>query len=302
MQLLRHELRWMAFAVVLGLCYAPAQAQFDDVEIKMTPVAGNIHMIEGAGGKLAICAGEDGILLVDDQFAPLTEKIVEAIASLNQGPVRFLLNTHWHFDHTGGNENFGNAGAILVSHENVRGRLNSKQFIEFVQRASEPQPKAALPILTFNDEMNFHLNGEDILVLHLARSHTDGDAIVFFRNANVIHAGDIFWGGMYPFIDLSSGGSVDGMIESTRKILALADDKTRIIPGHGSAGGRPELQAFHDMLQEIRGAVAQAIEAGADLQATIARKPSAAFDADWGQGWIQPDQIVQFVYDSLTQE
>ena len=226
----------MALAVILGLCWSPVQAQFDDVEIKMTPVAGNIHMLEGAGGKLAVCAGEDGILLVDDQFAPLTEKIRAAIATLDQGPVRFLLNTHWHFDHTGGNENFGNTSVIIVSHESVRARLNSKGFIEFVQRETEPQPKAALPILTFNDEVNFHLNGEDILVLHVAQSHTDGDAVVFFRNANVIHAGDVFWGGMYPFIDLSSCGSIDGMIESTRKLLALADDNTRVIPGHGPVG------------------------------------------------------------------
>jgi len=301
MQLFRHGLNGMSLALVLWVPWSTAAAQYDDVEVKITHITGNIHMLEGAGGKLAVCAGEDGVLLVDDQFAPLTDKIVEAIATLGQGPVRFLLNTHWHGDHTGGNENFGNAGAIIISHDNVRVRLNSKQFIEFVKRETEAQPAAALPLMTFSKQMNFHLNGEDILVLHVAESHTDGDAIVFFRHANVIHGGDTIWGGMYPFIDLSSGGSINGMIESTRTLLELADDQTRLIPGHGPPINRVELQGFLDMLVSIRDAVASSIDAGKDLAATIALKPTADYDEAWGEGFIKPDQMVEMVYKSLTE-
>jgi len=278
----------------------PAAAQFEDVEIKVTPIAGNIHRLEGRGGAMAVCIGEDGVLLIDDQFAPLSDRIVAAIHSLDAGDVRFVLNTHWHGDHTGGNENFGNAGAILVSQANVRQRLSTKQFSEFTQRESPPQPHAALPIVTFQDQIEFHMNGQDILALHVARAHTDGDAIVFFRQANVIHCGDVYFAGFYPFIDLSSGGSIDGIIEAANKILALADDDTRLIVGHGPVTGRKELQEYHDMLVGLRAEVQKAVDAGDDLQATLARKPSAAWDAAWGGGWIKPDQIVQFIYESLT--
>jgi glyoxylase-like metal-dependent hydrolase (beta-lactamase superfamily II) len=251
---------------------------------------------------MAVCTGEDGVFLIDDQFAPLSDKIAAAIATLQEGGVRFVLNTHWHGDHTGGNENFGERGAVLVAQDNVRKRMSTKQFSEFMQRETPPSPPAALPIITFDRQLEFHINGEDILALYMPRAHTDGDAIVYFRNANVIHCGDVYFAGMYPFIDLSSGGSIDGTIEAARKILAMADDDTRLIAGHGPVTGRAELQAYHDMLVGLRKAVQSAIDSGADLEATIARKPSAAYDAEWGQGWIQPDQIVTFIYGSLTGE
>ena len=296
-----------SFVSLLSGCLVPllataASAQFDKVEIKTTHISGNIHMLEGSGGKLAVCVGEDGAFLVDDQFAELNDKITAAVELLDTKPIRFIFNTHWHFDHTGGNETFGNQGVVLVAHNNVRQRLSTDQFIEFVKRESPPQPPAALPIVTFSDEVEFHLNGEDILAMHVNRAHTDGDAVVFFRNANVLHGGDVYWGNMYPFIDLSSGGSIDGIIDASYKLLALVDDETRIIPGHGPVGGRADLQAFHDMLKGLRAAVQDAMKNDASLEETISRKPSAAYDEKWGQGWIQPDQMVEFVYKSLSEK
>ena len=284
----------------VSLLASSSGAQFDDVEIKTTHIAGTIHMLEGRGGALAVCVGDDGAFLVDDQYAELSDKITAAVAALETKPIRFLLNTHWHGDHTGGNENFGNQGIVLVAHHNVLERLSSRQFVEFVKSETAPHPPAALPIVTFSDELEFHMNGEDILALHVNHAHTDGDAVVLFRNANVLHAGDVYWGYMYPFIDLSSGGSIDGFVDATLKLLALVDDETRIIPGHGPLGGRADLQAFHDMLKGVRSAVQTAIDAGASLEETISRKPSAAYDEKWGKGWIQPDQMVEFVYRSLS--
>jgi len=289
------------FALVVLLSGA-ALAQWDEVEIKLTPVAGNIHLLEGRGGKIAVCAGEDGAFLVDAQFSQLNEKITAAVATLDTKPIRFILNTHWHGDHAGGNENFGNQGVILVAHNNVRQRLSERQFVKFVKRETMPHPMVARPIVTFTDEIEFHMNGEDILAMHVNPAHTDGDAVVFFRNANVVHGGDVYWGGMYPFIDLSSGGSIDGFVEASHKLLALVDDQTRIIPGHGPVGGRAELQAFHDMLKSVRAAIQSAIDEGASLEETIGRKPTAAYDEEWGQGWIKPDEMVTFVYESLTEE
>lgn len=277
-------------------------AQFDDVQIKVSHVAGTVHMLEGRGGKLAVCVGDDGAFLVDDQYAPLAERIAAAVATVTEKPIRFVLNTHWHGDHTGGNEAFGSKGMVLVAHNNVRRRMSTRQFVEFTQSEVAPQPPAALPIVTFADELEFHLNGEDILALHVNSAHTDGDAVVLFRNSNVLHGGDVYFGGMYPFIDLSSGGSIDGFVEATARMLQLVDEETRIIPGHGPVGRRADLQAFHDMLRGLRQAVQEAIDDGASLEETLGRKPSAAYDKQWGQGWIQPDQIVTFVYQSLHGE
>jgi glyoxylase-like metal-dependent hydrolase (beta-lactamase superfamily II) len=296
----RHPFALLAMVCCVPLLHTAAMAQFDDVAIQITHIAGSVHMLEGRGGKLAVCIGDDGAFLVDDQYAPLAEKISAAVATLTDKPIRFILNTHWHGDHTGGNEKFGAEGVVLVAHQNVRQRLSSKQFVQFTQSEVLPQPATALPIVTFSDELRFHLNGEGIRALHVRRAHTDGDAVVFFSNANVLHAGDVYFAGMYPFIDLSSGGSIDGLIEAIKQVLELVDDQTRIIPGHGPVGGRADLQAYHNMLLGVRAAVRSAVDAGASLAETISRKPTADYDAAWGKGWIKPDQMVEFVYQSLT--
>lgn len=288
----------MLFAL---LCLAlPAQAQMEDVQIRTTQLTESIHMLEGAGGNLVACAGDDGAFLIDDQFAPLTQKIQDAIATFHEGDVRFVLNTHWHFDHTGGNENFGEAGAVIVAHDNVRARMSVDSFSEFLDRESPASPPAALPVVTFSDGLTFHMNGQTIEVTHFAHAHTDGDAVVHFREANVIHTGDIIFYGLYPFIDVESGGSIDGVIAACEAILEMADRDTKIVPGHGPLIGRDEVIIYRDLLAEIRSRVAARIEAGDDLEAVQASRPTAEWDEELGQAWLTGDQFTQLVYTSLT--
>jgi glyoxylase-like metal-dependent hydrolase (beta-lactamase superfamily II) len=279
---------------------APAWAQMDDVEIKTTPLTDSIYMLEGAGGNLVVCVGDDGNFLIDDQFAPLTDKIRAAIAAVHQGDVRFVLNTHWHFDHTGGNENFGKAGSVIVAHDNVRARMSVDSFSEFLDRESPASPHEALPVVTFTDGLTFHLNGHTIEVTHFAHAHTDGDAIVHFREANVIHTGDIVFYGLYPFIDVESGGSIDGVIAACAAMLELADDATKFVPGHGPIIGRAELATYHDMLVEIRSRVVARMEAGDDLEAIKASRPTAEWDEALGQAWLTGDQFTELVVRGLS--
>jgi glyoxylase-like metal-dependent hydrolase (beta-lactamase superfamily II) len=206
------KIRSLIAAAALAALPAAAQQDFSKVEIKTTKLGDTTYLMEGAGGNLGLSIGEDAVFLIDDQFAPLSEKIQAAIAKLTSKPVKFILNTHWHFDHTGGNENFGRAGAIVVAHENVRKRMSSEQFIEFLKMTEKPSPRGALPIVTFAGSVTFHLNGDEMRALHVPRAHTDGDAIVHFVKTDVIHMGDIYFNGMYPFIDTSSGGSIEGVI------------------------------------------------------------------------------------------
>ena len=203
-----------------------------------------------------------GAFLIDDQFAPLSEKITEAIATVTDKPISFLLNTHYHFDHTGGNENFGNSGVMIVAHKNVYERMSTEQVISFFDKAIPPAPKAALPVITFTDEMTFHWNGDDINIFHADVAHTDGDSIVYFPKANVVHMGDLFFNGMYPFIDLDSKGSMAGMIAGVARVLELIDEDTQIIPGHGPMGNKEDLKAYHNMLVTIQDRVQDQIGRG----------------------------------------
>lgn len=202
----------------------PQPQDFSKVQIKSEKLGEHTYMLTGAGGNLGVSVGDDGVFIVDDQFAPLTPKIKAALAKLSKRPVRFVLNTHWHFDHTGGNENFGKAGAVIVAHDNVRKRMSSEQLIEFLGMPIKPSPRQALPVITFPTDVRFHLNGDEVHVFHVAAGHTDGDAIVHFRQSNVIHLGDIFFNKLYPFIDTSSGGTVDGTIAAVDKVLAEFDE------------------------------------------------------------------------------
>jgi cyclase len=256
-------------------------------------------MLTGSGGNLGVSVGPDGVFLVDDQYAPLTEKIKAAIAAISDKPLRFILNTHWHGDHTGGNENFGSAGVLIVAHENVRKRMSVEQFIEAFGSKTPPSPKAALPVVTFNDAVTFHLNGDEVNAFHVAPAHTDGDAIVFFRKANVVHMGDCFFNGLYPFIDLSSGGSFEGVIAAAEKVLAMVDDGTRIIPGHGPSAKRADLAAYKDMLAGVRDKVKPMVKAGKTLAEVKAANPTAAWDEKWGKGFMKPDVWIGIVYTSL---
>ena len=246
-----------AAIAILFIAAGPAHAQrdWDQVEIKTIDVAPGIHMLEGAGGNIGVSSGDDGVILIDDQFAPLTEKILAAVAEISDQPVKFLFNTHWHSDHAGGNENHGKAGTLIVAHDNVRKRLKAGGFLDYFQADNAPAPEAALPVVTFDQTVTFHWNGDELHAFHVPPAHTDGDSIIHFRNANVVHMGDLYFNGMYPFIDYSSGGSIDGVIHGVEKVLAMIDDDTKIIPGHGPLSNRAELTAYRDMLRGIRDVV-----------------------------------------------
>jgi cyclase len=290
-------------ALGLAALAAAAHAQdFSKVEIQATKVTETVYMLTGAGGNLGLSVGEDAVFLIDDQFAPLTPKINEAIAKLTRQPVKFLLNTHWHYDHTGGNENYGRAGTIIVAHENVRKRMSTDQVIEFFKQPIKAAPKAALPVVTFNGAVSFHLNGEEIRGIHVPRAHTDGDAIVHFLGSDVIHMGDVYFNGYYPFIDSSAGGTVDGVIAACDQVLGIATDKTRIIPGHGPLSNRAELKAYRDMLAAISGRIKKMIAEGRKLEEITASKVSADFDDKWGKGFIPPHKFAEMIAMGLIRE
>jgi glyoxylase-like metal-dependent hydrolase (beta-lactamase superfamily II) len=290
----------VALFVVTFHSSSHAQRDFSKVEVTTVRVSDGVYMLMGAGGNLGVSVGEDGVFLVDDQFAPLTEKIKAAVAAISDRPIRFVLNTHWHGDHTGGNENMGEAGALIVAHENVRKRMSVEQFIEAFGRKVPPSPEGALPVVTFTDAVTFHLNGDELHAFHVPPAHTDGDAIVHFRKANVLHMGDLYFNSLYPFIDVSSGGSVDGMIEAADRALALADKNTKIIPGHGELSDRQGLERFREMLTTVRDRIKKAISEGKSLDQIKASKPTAEFDEVWGKGFLNPDRFVEILYTDLS--
>ncbi len=280
---------------------AIAQEEFDAIEIEIQEAAPGILMLVGQGGNIGVSYGEDATFMIDDQFAPLTEKILAAIATRTDQSVQFVLNTHWHGDHVGGNENLGKQGAIIVAHENVRARLSVDQVLGAFGRKVPAAPKEALPVVTFTEEMTFYWNGDTIEIFHAPDAHTDGDAIVHFLKGNVIHMGDTYFNGMYPFIDVDSGGSVDGVIAVAEEVLARSNESTKIIPGHGPLSNQSELEAYRDMLVTVRNAVSALIQEGKSQEEAIAAKPTASIDADWVGGVLEPDVFVGHVYTSLTE-
>ena len=279
----------------LALSVGALAQDFSKVEIRTTKLADNVYMLAGAGGNIGLGVGEDAVFVIDDQFAPLTEKISAAIAQITPKPVKFILNTHWHGDHTGGNENFAKKGTLIVAHENVRKRLSTEQFIEAFGKPTPPSPAAALPVVTFDNAVSFYINGEEIRAIHVPNAHTDGDAIVHFLKSDVIHMGDVEWNGIYPFIDTDSGGSVEGVIAACDKILAIATDKTKIIPGHGPLSTRQELKAYRDMLGVISSRVRALVAQGKKVEDIVAANPSAEFDAQFGKGSIKGPSFVELM-------
>jgi cyclase len=289
-------------AAVLALAAVPVLAQqqdFSKVEIKAERVADGVYMLTGAGGNIGLSVGKDGAYVIDDQFAPLSDKIIGAVKAITPDPVRFVINTHWHGDHTGGNENMRSSGAILVAHENVRRRMSVEQFNAAMNRKTPPSPEAALPVVTFTDAVTFHWNGDEIRVTHVAPAHTDGDAYIRFVRADVVHMGDLLFNGSYPFVDVSSGGRVDGYVAAADQVLAATGEKTRFIPGHGPLATRADLQAFRDMLKAVRDRIAKLKAAGRSRDEVIAAKPTAEYDAKWGKGFMKPDMFTGLAYDSL---
>ncbi|MGH9510408.1 MAG: MBL fold metallo-hydrolase [Terriglobales bacterium] len=292
----------VAMLVLLSTAWAQQQTDWSKVEIKVQKVAGSVYMLTGSGGNIGVCVGEDGIVIVDDQYAPLAPKIQAALKGITDKPVRFILNTHWHGDHTGGNAAFGKLGTI-VAHENVRQRLESGGSTRFGK--VDPAPPGALPIITFNDQLVVHLNNEDIRAIHFPHSHTDGDIAIGFKPSGVLHMGDLFFNGIFPFIDVDSGGSVKGLIATIERVLALdpgpPPGEARIIPGHGPLATRDDLKAYLEMLRGTSGAVAAAIQQGKTLEQMKQQKVLAAWEEKWGKGFLTTNDFIEILHGSLTQ-
>ncbi|WP_223671280.1 MBL fold metallo-hydrolase [Kangiella shandongensis] len=270
-----------------------------EATIETQQLSDGLYVLFGKGGNIGLSVGEDGTYIIDDQFAPLTPQINQAIKEVTDESVRFVINTHWHGDHTGGNENYGKAGAVIVAHDNVRKRMSVENISEFSGKPIPASPDAALPVVTFDSEISLHLNDDDMRVYHVANAHTDGDAIIYFAKDNVLHMGDTYFNIGYPYIDTGGGGSIDGYISAVERGLALANDDTQIIPGHGPMSNKKELQKFGNMLKDLRQKIATLKDKGMSLQEVIAAKPSAEYDAENGQAFIKPKQIVTFIYKSL---
>ncbi len=275
------------------------QRNFDAVQIKTTKVADGIYMLEGEGGNIGVSAGEDGVFLIDDQFAPLTPKITAAVRAISDKPIRFLINTHWHGDHVGGNENFGKAGVVIVAHDNVYKRMSVGGAIQLLKQNYAPAPKAALPVISFSETATFHLNGDDVTSIHLPPAHTDGDSLVRFAKANVIHSGDVFAAYRYPFIDVESGGSVKGVLRAIDRLLPMLDDDTKLIPGHGGLSGKKDVLAYRKMIATVVGRIEPMARSGKTLQQVLAAKPTREFDEEWGK-FRKPDAFVEIVYNGLA--
>lgn len=272
---------------------------FSQVEIKTIELGHGIYMLMGQGGNIGVSVGDDGVFMIDDQFAPLTPKIKAAIAQVSDKPIKFMINTHWHYDHTGGNENLGNDGVIIVAHDKVLQRMSKDGFIEAFNKKVPAAAKAALPVITFNDTVTFHLNELDIEVIHQSNAHTDGDSIILFKSANVIHMGDTFFNGLYPFIDGSSAGSVDGVLKAVDYVLGIADAKTKIIPGHGPLGDKKALQEYRKMLVTVSSRMKKLLDEGKSLEQIIALKPNADLDKKWGEAFLNPEVFLKVLYSAM---
>lgn len=285
---------FVACALLIG--GAQAQQNFDKVEIKTEKLSPTTFVLFGAGGNVGVSVGEDALFIIDDQYAPVSPKILAALKQLSDKPIKFVLNTHWHGDHTGGNENMGKGGALIVAHDNVRKRMSTEQFIALFKSKVPPSPKVALPVVTFSTDVTFHINGDEVYGFHVPKAHTDGDTVVHFKKSNVIHMGDVFFNGWYPFIDVSSGGSPEGVIAAADRVLAMSDDNTKIIPGHGPVAGKGDLKAYRDMLASVSGRVKALMKEGKKLDEIKAAKPSAEFDEKWGKAFIKADAFIEMLF------
>ena len=265
-------------------------------EIRIERIAPGVAVLFGRGGNIGVSYGADGNILIDDQYAPATERVIAAVRTLDPDPIRFVINTHWHGDHSGGNENLGRAGTVIVAHDNVRRRMTMEQLVR--GERVPPSPAGALPVITFSENLTFHLNGDTIRAIHVPHAHTDGDSLIFWTRANVLHMGDVYFNGLLPFIDLDSGGSIDGAIAAVETALTLANADTRIIPGHGPMATRADLQAYLAMLREVRDGVARAIRQRRTLPQIQALRLADRYSRPGG--FISPESFVDTVYRSLT--
>lgn len=288
-------------AIAISFFFLPlpaiAQQDMSKVEIKTQLLAPGVAVLFGAGGNIGLSYGEDGTILIDDQFAPLTAKIQRAVADLGATPVKFLINTHWHFDHSGGNENLGMAGAVIMAHDNVRVRMATGATVP--GNVTPPAAKAALPVVTYSDGIKLHLNGQEVRVIHMPAGHTDGDSIIYWTKSNIVHMGDLFFFGItFPFVDGNSGGNVRGIVEAADKVLAIADDNTKIIPGHGAIATKADLQKYRDMIAQIIGKIELGIKEGKSLDQIKASRPADGYGVK-ANGFITADRFVETVYEMV---
>lgn len=284
------------FIILLLVSYASVAQKFDDVVIKSTQLTDNIYMLQGRGGNIGVFTGPDGTLVIDDQFAPLSDKIKTVIDSLSDNPIKYLINTHWHGDHTGGNANFAKMGATIIAHENARERLMKEQVRPF-RGAIPAAEEKAWPELTFADKMSLHLNGENIHAIHYHAAHTDGDALIYFPKNNVLHMGDCFFKNRFPFIDIDLGGNPKGIIIVIEAALMLCDDNTKIIPGHGNLANKSDLQSYHTMLKEMDRRITESIEAGISIDDANISKLTEGYES-WGEGFISSEKMVKTLYNA----
>ena len=290
------------FLLLMVLCVfaatAYAQTDFSKVQMKATKVAGNVYMLEGAGGNIGVSVGDDGLLIVDDQFAPLADKIRAALKGIADKKLKFILNTHWHGDHTGGNASFG-PEATIIAHDNVRKRLATEQKSTVFNSTTPASPKEALPVITFDQSLSVHFNGEDIRAIHFPHGHTDGDSVIFFSASNVVHLGDDFFAGRFPFVDLESGGSVEGLVKNIGELVNKIPADAKLIPGHGPISTLDDLKSYYRMLQQTTGIVRQKIAAGKTLDQIKSEGLPEEWKS-WGEGFIKTDRWVETIYKSLT--
>lgn len=275
-----------------------AQTDWSRVEVKAEKVAGNVYMLVGAGGNIGVSVGDDGILIVDDQYAPIADKIRASLKGIADKKLRFILNTHWHGDHTGGNVVFG-PEAPIIAHDNVRKRMATEQKSEFFKRTTPASPKEALPVITFNENLTVHFNGEEIRAIHYPHGHTDGDSVIFFTTSNVVHLGDNFFAGRFPFVDLESGGNVEGLTKNIAEIITKIPAGAKLIPGHGPLSTIDDLKTYHSMLIKTTDIVRQKIAAGKTLDQIKTESLPEEWKS-WGTGFIKTEMWLEIVYRSLT--
>ena len=298
--MLKHFSAFLALIIFLCASHAYAQQDFSKVEIKAAKVAGNVYMLQGSGGNIGVSVGSDGILIVDDQYAPLADKIKAALKTLSEGKLKFVLNTHWHGDHTGGNVVFG-PEAPVIAHDNVRKRLSTEQRMEAFKTTVPASPKEAWPVITFGQSLSVHFNGEEIKVIHFPQGHTDGDSVIFFTGSNVVHMGDDFFAGRFPFVDLGSGGSVEGLAKNIGEILGKLPAGVKLIPGHGPISTPDDLKLYHRMLVETTDIVRKKMAAGKTL-AEIKTEGLPEEWKSWGTGFIKTDLWIETIHQSLTKK
>lgn len=289
------------FALLLLGVEMQAQQDWDAVEIIPEKINENLYALFGSGGNIGLFVGEDGTLIIDDQYAPLSDKIKASISRITDDPVKYVVNNHWHGDHTGGNEAFGNDGATIIAQSNVRKRLSTEQVMKAFNRTVPPSPEIAWPAITFDEDISLHVNGDDLMIFHVHNAHTDGDAFVYFKNSNVLHMGDCFFKDRFPFIDLGSGGSIDGAIKAVAAALMIVDEETVIIPGHGALASKQDLLKYSKMLHTMRDRVKKAVAEGKTIDEIKTSGLDEGYE-EWGTGFINAATFVDFIWTDLDRK